>query len=49
MHPHIEEIRTEILVYEKGGVVKHIKSPARVRDELPDLLKECVMIRNRIK
>ena len=37
MHPHIGESRTEMLVYEKGGVIKHIKVPARVRDELPDL------------
>ena len=25
LHPHIGEIRTDILVYEKGGVIKHIK------------------------
>ena len=25
LHPHICEIRTDILVYEKGWVIKHIK------------------------
>ena len=30
LHPHIGEIRTEILVYEEGGVIKHIKATARV-------------------
>ena len=34
LHPHIPEIRKEILVYEKGGVIKHIKAPAIVRVEL---------------
>ena len=33
LHPHIGEICTDILVYEKGGVIKHIKAPARI--ELP--------------
>ena len=37
LHPHISEIRTETLVYDKGGVIKHIKTPARVKSELPDL------------
>ena len=37
LHPHIGEIRTDILVYEKVGVIKHIKAPARVKVELPDL------------
>ena len=31
LHPHIGEIRTDILVYEKGGVIKHIKAPPRVK------------------
>ena len=35
LHPHIGKIRTEILVYEKGGVIKHIK--ARVKVQLPYL------------
>ena len=39
LHPHIGEIRTDILVYEKGGVIKNIKAPARVKVELPDLRK----------
>ena len=30
-YPHIGEIRMDILVYEKGGVIKHIKAPARVK------------------
>ena len=37
LHPHIGEIRTFILVYEKVGVVKRVKAPARVKVELPDL------------
>ena len=37
LHPHIDKIRTEILVHEKGGAIKHIKAPARVKVELPDL------------
>ena len=40
MHPHIGEIRTFILVYEKGGVKKRLKAPARVKVELPDLWKK---------
>ena len=39
LHPYIGEIRTDILVYEKGGVIKHIKAPARVKVEPPDLWK----------
>ena len=35
LHPHIDEIRTDILVYEKGGVIKHIKIRARFKAELP--------------
>ena len=35
LHPHLGEIGTDILVYDKGGAIKHIKAPARV--ELPDL------------
>ena len=37
LHPHISDISTEIFVYEKGGVVKHIKAPTRVKAELHDL------------
>ena len=36
LHPHIGEIPMDILVYEKGRVIKHIKAPARVQVELPD-------------
>ena len=36
LHPHIGEIHTDILVYEKGGLIKHIKMPARIKVELPD-------------
>ena len=36
-HPYIGEICTDILVYEKVWVIKHIKSPAGVKVELPDL------------
>ena len=35
LHPHIGEIRKEILVYDKAGVIQHIKAPARVKFELP--------------
>ena len=27
LHPHTGEIRTTILVYEKGGVIKHVEAP----------------------
>ena len=37
LHPHIGAIRTHILVYDKGGVIKKNKAPARVKIELPDL------------
>ena len=37
LHPHIGEIRADILVYEKGGVIKHIKAQARVKVELLDM------------
>ena len=37
LHPHIGEIRREMLVYEKGVVIKDIKAPARVNAELPNL------------
>ena len=36
-HPYIGEIHTKNLVYEKGGVIKHIKAPAIVKAELLDL------------
>ena len=36
LHPHIGEIRTNILLYERGEVIKHIKELARVKVELPD-------------
>ena len=28
LHPHTGEIRMEVLVYEKGGVIKHVEAPA---------------------
>ena len=37
LHPHTGEIRTEILVCEKGGVIKHVKAPAINKVELLDL------------
>ena len=39
LHPYIGEIGNEIFVREKGGVIKHIKAPARVKAELPGLWK----------
>ena len=36
LHPHIGAICTDILVYEKGEVIKHIKAPAKVKVELTD-------------
>ena len=37
LHPHIGEICPEILVYEKGGVIKHVEAPAINKVELLDL------------
>ena len=37
LHPHTGEIRTEILVYDKGGVIKHVEAPAINKGYLPDL------------
>ena len=37
MHPRIPEIRIEILVNEKGGVIKHMKARAIVKVEFTDL------------
>ena len=41
----------DILGYNKGGVIRHIKAPARVKVELLDLKKKkkIVMMRNRVK
>ena len=36
-HPDIQVIRTEILVYEKSGVIKHIKALAICKVELTKL------------
>ena len=36
-HPHTGEIRTEILLYEKGGVIKHVEARAINKVELLDL------------
>ena len=38
--PHTGEIRTEILVYEKGGLIKHVKAPAINKVDLLDLGKK---------
>ena len=37
LHPHIGKICMDLLVYEKGGVIKHIKAQPRFKVELPDL------------
>jgi hypothetical protein len=37
LHLHTGEIRMEILVYEKGGVIKHVEAPATNKVELLDL------------
>ena len=37
LHSHTGEIRTGILVYEKGGVIKHVEAPAINKVELLDL------------
>ena len=37
LHLPIGEIRTDILVYEKGGVIKHLKARVRVKVEFPDM------------
>ena len=47
LHPHTGEIRTEILVYEKGGVIKHVETPAINKVELLDLW--FVTMWNRVK
>ena len=39
MHPHIGEIRTEILVYGKGEVIKHVDAPVINKVELLELWK----------
>ena len=37
LHPHIDEFCMDVLVYEKGRIMKQIEAPARVKVELPDL------------
>ena len=37
LHPHTGENSTEILVYEKGGVIKYVEAPAINKVELLDL------------
>ena len=37
LHPHTGEIRTEIGVYGKGGVIKHVEAPAINKVGLLDL------------
>ena len=37
LHPHISEIHTKMLVYEKAGIIKHIEAPAKNIVELFDL------------
>ena len=39
LHPHTGEIRTGILVYEKGGVIKNVEAPAINKVDLLDLVK----------
>ena len=39
LHPHTGEIRTKVLVYEQGGVIKHVEAPAINKVELLDLSK----------
>ena len=50
LHPHTEEIRTGISVYEKGGVIKHVKAPAINKIDLLNLCKmDLVTMWNRVK
>ena len=50
LHPHTGEIHAEILVYEKGGVIKHVEAPAINKVELLDCEKmELVTIWNWVK
>ena len=37
LHPHTGKILTEILVYGKGGVIKHVEAPTINKVELLDL------------
>ena len=37
LHPHTGEIRMDIMVYEKGGVIKHVKAPALNKVDFLDL------------
>ena len=37
LHSHTGEIRTEILVYEKGGVINHVEATAIDKVKLLDL------------
>ena len=37
LHPHTGEIWTKILLYKKGGVIKHVKAPAINKFDLLDL------------
>ena len=43
LHPYIPEIHKNMLVYEKGVLMKHIKTPERVKSNLLicDNLKWC--------
>ena len=51
LHPHTGEIRTEILVYEKGGEIKHVEALAINKVNLLDLWKkmDLVTMWNRVK
>ena len=40
LHPYTGEIRTKILVYEKVGVIKHVKAPAINKVDLLHLWKK---------
>ena len=49
LHPHIGEIRTKMLVYEKGGTIKHVEAPSINKVELFDLWKiDLVTMWNRV-
>ena len=37
LNPHTDDIRTEIFVHGKGGVIKNVEAPATNKVELLDL------------
>ena len=44
LHPHTGDIRTELLVYEKGGVMKHVEAPARQFQKAKTLTQYVIFI-----